>query len=186
MSAASNVKEAAEVEVAADKLWSEVGSFGSMAAWHPHLSGMTVERRSAALLRTASFKTGRQQVERLDAVDDARRVYRYSVEHTSLPVSDYTGEFRIETLAERKSRIVWEVHFRLAGEHDERTVGAIRYFLHEGVTGIQSKYSPYVEREAAGVESQIADADKTARAGTVNEPVRNTPPAGAWNETTSD
>ena len=186
MSALTNVKEAAEIEVDADRLWSEVGGFGSVAAWHPHLSGMTVERQGDGVLRTVRFKTGGEQLERLDIADDAHHAYRYSVVRTSTPVSGYSGEFRIETVAERKSRVVWEAHFTLAEQHDDRTVEAIRYFLHEGVTGIQSKYSPYVEQEAPGVESGIADADKTARAGTVDEPVRNTPPAGAWNETTSD
>jgi hypothetical protein len=37
-----------------------------------------------------------------------------------------------------------------------------------------------------GIEKGIADADKKARTGTAQEPVRNTPPAGAWNDTASD
>ena len=32
----------------------------------------------------------------------------------------------------------------------------------------------------------VADADKHARTGSSNEPVRNTPPAGAWNDTSTD
>jgi hypothetical protein len=33
-----------------------------------------------------------------------------------------------------------------------------------------------------GVRPSVADADKIARTGSVAEPVRNTPPAGAWND----
>ncbi len=40
--------------------------------------------------------------------------------------------------------------------------------------------------EPRGIESGIADADKRARTGSKEEPVRNTPPAGAWNDTASD
>jgi len=40
--------------------------------------------------------------------------------------------------------------------------------------------------EPRGIEKGIADADKEARIGTAQEPVRNTPPAGAWNDTASD
>ncbi len=180
------VKEVAEIEVDADALWSEVGDFGSVARWHPHLSGMTVEEQSTGRVRTAFFTTGGEQIERLRTADDAHHIYTYSVERTSIPVRDYSAEFRVEGVAARKSRVVWEARFTLENEHDDRTVEAIRYFLHEGTTGIQAKYGPYVEREAQGVEAGIADADKTVRSGTVHEPVRNTPPAGAWNETTSD
>jgi hypothetical protein len=41
-------------------------------------------------------------------------------------------------------------------------------------------------REPRGVEQEIAEADKKARTGSKSEPVRNTPPAGAWNDTSSD
>jgi hypothetical protein len=41
-------------------------------------------------------------------------------------------------------------------------------------------------REPRGVEKEIAEADKKARTGSKSEPLRNTPPAGAWNDTSSD
>lgn len=41
-------------------------------------------------------------------------------------------------------------------------------------------------QEPRGVQKRIADADKVSRTGSTEEPVRNTPPAGAWNDTSSD
>jgi hypothetical protein len=40
--------------------------------------------------------------------------------------------------------------------------------------------------EPRGLEKGIADADKKARMGSTDEPVRDTPPAGHWNDTASD
>jgi hypothetical protein len=40
--------------------------------------------------------------------------------------------------------------------------------------------------EPQGIQEGIADADKKARTGSTQETVRNTPPAGAWNETSGD
>ncbi|HEV7136111.1 MAG TPA: hypothetical protein VGN43_05715 [Steroidobacteraceae bacterium] len=40
--------------------------------------------------------------------------------------------------------------------------------------------------EPDGVQKEIADADKVARTGSTQESVRNTPPAGRWNETSED
>jgi len=40
--------------------------------------------------------------------------------------------------------------------------------------------------EPRGIEKDIADADKKARTGSTKEQVRNTPPAGTWNDTASD
>jgi hypothetical protein len=39
---------------------------------------------------------------------------------------------------------------------------------------------------ARGLQRGIADADKIARTGSSTESVRNTPPAGAWNDTSAD
>jgi len=40
--------------------------------------------------------------------------------------------------------------------------------------------------EPRGIQKGIADADKVARTGSTKETVRNTPPAGAWNDTSAD
>jgi hypothetical protein len=40
--------------------------------------------------------------------------------------------------------------------------------------------------EPRGVEQQIADADKLARTGSTDEKVRDTPPAGPWNDTSGN
>jgi Raf kinase inhibitor-like YbhB/YbcL family protein len=42
--------------------------------------------------------------------------------------------------------------------------------------------NPHAPAAGQGVRKGIADADKLARTGTVDEPVRDTPPAGAWND----
>ncbi len=45
---------------------------------------------------------------------------------------------------------------------------------------------PRPDRENTGVKPEIAKADKVARTGSADEKVRDTPPAGAWNDTTHD
>ncbi|MGH8301925.1 MAG: hypothetical protein ACRET5_10715 [Steroidobacteraceae bacterium] len=40
--------------------------------------------------------------------------------------------------------------------------------------------------EPDGIQKGIADADKRARTGSSQESVRNTPPAGRWNDTSKD
>lgn len=43
-----------------------------------------------------------------------------------------------------------------------------------------------IGQEPRGVQSHIADDDKLARTGATDEHVRDTPPAGEWNDTTYD
>lgn len=182
------VREIAKVMIGADALWKEVGDFGAVAQWHPRVSSAVVSDDSAGRARLLQFETGGEQRERLTAMHAARRIYRYVIERPGpgLPVRDCNAELRIEKADTQMSRIIWEAQFTLAEEGDDRTVAALRAFMHEGLANIQGKYRPYARLEPDGVDRGIADADKKARTGTVDEPVRNTPPAGAWNETSSD
>ncbi|MHB8811901.1 MAG: SRPBCC family protein [Steroidobacteraceae bacterium] len=157
------VKEVAATMIDADTLWKRVGNFGSIARWHPHVSGMTVSDDPAGQVRLLHLETGAEQLERLLALDAAHRMYRYRIERPSSPVRDYIGEFRIEAADTQVSRIVWEANFTLADEHDDRTVAAVRCFLHEGVASIERKYWPFARLEPDGVDTGIADADKKAR-----------------------
>jgi hypothetical protein len=45
---------------------------------------------------------------------------------------------------------------------------------------------PRPDRDDRGVKHDVAKADKIARTGSSDEKVRDTPPAGAWNDTTHD
>jgi hypothetical protein len=46
---------------------------------------------------------------------------------------------------------------------------------------------PRPDREGRdGVQRDIAKADKVSRTGSTEEKVRNSPPAGAWNDTSHD
>ena len=45
---------------------------------------------------------------------------------------------------------------------------------------------PRPDRGNRGVQHDVATADKVARTGSADEKVRDTPPAGAWNDTTHD
>jgi hypothetical protein len=43
-----------------------------------------------------------------------------------------------------------------------------------------------IGQEPRGIDTGIADADKKTRTGSTEEPIRNTPPARAWNDTSAD
>jgi hypothetical protein len=60
-----------------------------------------------------------------------------------------------------------------------------QHIPHESEKTLPSDQSG-VRRESGAKHPGIADEDKRARTGKVDEPVRNTPPAGSWNDVASD
>ena len=181
-----SITETAEVGVDSGTLWTEIGDFGAVGRWHPWLQALEIDDDRRGCIRIANPGTQSEQVERLQSADSGRHCYRYTIERTSMPVRDYVGELRVEPLSASASRVVWTARFELASEGDGRTVEAVRHFLHAGTENLRARYGTQIQPEPPGVEHDIAAADQRARTGTDREPVRGSPPAGAWNDTSSD
>lgn len=82
------------------------------------------------------------------------------------------GSNRSEGSAKRAERVAAERHMPAVDEKASRGEPSL------------DRSPPW--QEPREVEKGIADADKAARTGSTEEPVRNTPPAGAWNDTSGN
>jgi hypothetical protein len=134
------ITETATIPRDPETLWNEIGRFGSVGEWHPMLDSVETYGAGTDVIRIAHAKGGGEQIERLQSLDASRRVYRYTMERTSMPVCDYTGEFRIEPADAAASRITWSACFGLTPEGDGRAVEAVRRFLHAGTESLKSRY----------------------------------------------
>lgn len=132
--------ETATIGLDPETLWDEIGAFGSVADWHPMLHSVAVLGEGTGALRIAYGKEGAAQAERLQALDPDRHLYRYTMEETSMPVCDYTGEFRIDPTGDAASTVVWSAQFELTPDGDGRTVEAVRHFLHEGTENLRRRF----------------------------------------------
>lgn len=134
------ITETATIPLDPDTLWRDLGGFASVGDWHPWLESAEVFGEGAGAKRVAHAQYGADQVERLETLDGRHRLYRYKMERTSLPVCDYTGEFRIERVGDASSRIVWSARFELTPDGDGRTIESVRRFLHAGTESLKSRY----------------------------------------------
>jgi len=66
-----------------------------------------------------------------------------------------------------------------------KVVGHEQHIPHDSEKTLPSDRSG-ARRESGAKHPGIADEDKRVRTGNVDEPVRNTPPAGAWNDVASE
>lgn len=101
------------VSVEPDDLWAEVGSFQGVGRWHPWLESVRGDGETPGSIRIASTGDGEPQVERLLAISPDEHFYRYRIESTPLPVSDYVGEFRIRPIRSGASEVEWSTTFEL-------------------------------------------------------------------------
>ena len=131
------------IAAAPERLWNEVGAFGDVGDWHPMLNSVEIHSEGRRVTRVARAKGGATQVERLQAFDPERHLYRYTMERSDLPVHDYTGEFQIVPAGDGASTVSWSAKFELAPEGDGRTIEAVRRFLQAGTESLRQRYNPH-------------------------------------------
>jgi hypothetical protein len=86
------VAESVLLGAAPDKVWSVIGEFGG--TWHPLIARISVTGTGIGQLRTIETLDGKEIVERLEAIDDAKRLLRYS-SIAGVAASHYTGMLEV-------------------------------------------------------------------------------------------
>ena len=87
------VAETVELDAAPDKVWELIGQFGG--SWHPLIANIELTGTGVGQLRVIETIDGKQIIERLDAIDNAGRFYRYT-NIAGFPVSNYTGMLAVK------------------------------------------------------------------------------------------
>jgi hypothetical protein len=107
------VAETVDVNAAPDKVWELIGQFGA-ANWHPLIAAIRVTGAGPGQLRTIETIDGKEIIERLDAVDNAGRFYRYA-NVAGLPVANFTGMLSVKPSG-AGSAVEWRAQFLPNGQ----------------------------------------------------------------------
>jgi Polyketide cyclase / dehydrase and lipid transport/Domain of unknown function (DUF4331) len=101
------VAESIDLAAPPDKVWVLIGQFGG--DWHPLIAKVQLTGTGVGQLRTIETVDGKQIVERLDAIDNAGRFYRYS-NISGIPASNYTGTLAVKAKG-GGSTVEWHAQF---------------------------------------------------------------------------
>ena len=109
-----SVVQSVDLNGAPDAVWSLIGKFGGY--WHPLIANIKVIGAGIGELRVVETIDGKQIIERLDAMDDANRSYRYS-NISGIPASDYTGTLAVKANG-TGSYVEWRAQYLANGQGD--------------------------------------------------------------------
>jgi hypothetical protein len=101
------VADSVDLAASPDQVWALVGQFGGM--WHPLIAKVQLTGEGVGQLRTIETIDGKQIIERLEFMDNAQRLYRYT-NVSGLGVTDYTGTFDLKPKGSGSS-LEWRVQF---------------------------------------------------------------------------
>ncbi|MFT3717347.1 SRPBCC family protein [Pseudorhodoferax sp.] len=130
------VVESVDLAAPPGQVWALLGRFD--AAWHPLVAQVRLAGSGVGQLRTVETIDGKTIVERLEAMDDARRSYRYAG-ISGVPASDYTGTLTVSPKG-AGSTVEWRAQFRA---NDQATLIVrlmVATLLKVGVDSLPSRF----------------------------------------------
>jgi Domain of unknown function (DUF4331)/Polyketide cyclase / dehydrase and lipid transport len=109
-----SVAETIDLNAAPDQVWSVIGKFGGY--WHPLIADIKVIGTGVGELRVLETVDGKQIIERLDALDNSARFYRYS-NISGIPASNLQGTLQVKPSGNGSS-VEWRAQYLANGQGD--------------------------------------------------------------------
>src|SRR6516165_7817556 len=131
-----SVVERVDLETEPDKVWALIGQFGGY--WHPLVADIKLIGTGVGALRVIETTDGKQIIERLDAVDDLGRSYRYS-NVSGLPVSNYTGVLAVKPNGAGSS-VEWRAQYLANGQGDLVVRTIISTLFKAGLDSLEPRF----------------------------------------------
>ena len=130
------VAETVELAATPDEVWSLIGQFGG--AWHPLIARVRLTGTGIGQLRTIQTLDGQQIVERLEAIDDAKRFFRYT-NIAGMAVSHYTGTLEVKPKA---SGCVadWRAQFLATNKTDRAVKVMVSTLFKTGLESLKPRF----------------------------------------------
>ena len=131
-----SVAESVELSAAADEVWSVMGRFSL--DWHPAVARVRLSGSGIGQLRTLTTVDGREIIERLDRVDEARRSYRYTLV-AGVPASHYAGTLEVKPKG-RGSVAAWRVDFLADNQPDIVVRTMVTGLIESGLGNLKTRF----------------------------------------------
>ena len=142
------VCESGIINASADAVWAVLRDFSGTRAWAPNMASSAIEDGQAGdqvgAVRRLVFESGAQILERLIALSDVDRYFRYAMlTDEGLPIRDYTGRVRVIPITDNSQAVVeWSGTFTVR-EGDTKEVSEwVRDIYRSGIAGMRDHIAP--------------------------------------------
>jgi hypothetical protein len=130
------ISESIDLAAAPDEVWSLIGAFGG--AWHPGVARIRLTGTGIGQLRTIEMVDGKEFVDRLEAVDDAKRCVRYT-NIAGIAVSRHTSTLEVKPKGSG-SVVDWRTEFLANNLPDGAVKRTMVPLVKAGLEGLKSRF----------------------------------------------
>jgi hypothetical protein len=130
------VAESVDLAAPPQEVWALIGPFGGK--WHPLIASIVLTGSGVGQLRSIETIDGKRIVERLEALDDAQRLYRYT-NISGIPAEGYTGTLEVKP-KDAGSSVAWTVNYLADGQPNIAVKTVVSQLLGAGLASLKSRF----------------------------------------------
>ncbi len=130
------VADRVDLKAAPDKVWALIGQFGGY--WHPLIANIRLIGTGIGELRVIETIDGKEIIERLDAIDNSSRFYRYT-NISGIPASNYTGMLEVKPNGAGSS-VEWRAQYLANGQGDLMVRTIIGTLFKTGLASLKPRF----------------------------------------------
>jgi hypothetical protein len=131
-----SVVERVDLNTGPEKVWALLGPFGG--DWHPLIADIKLIGTGVGTLRVIETIDGKQIIERLEAIDNTKRFYRYT-NVAGLAVSQYTGTLGVTPKA-GGCVVEWRAQYLPNGQGDIVVKTIISTLFKKGLDSLKPRF----------------------------------------------
>jgi hypothetical protein len=136
----AKVRMETKLNIPADTLWKTIGGFNALPDWHPAVAKSEATGELKGSTRTLNLAGGGTLVERLEDLNAADKLYRYSILSGPLPVADYVAEIHVKDNGDATSTVEWSSDFKPKDATEGDAVKAIQGVYQAGFDNLKKMF----------------------------------------------
>lgn len=128
------------INTSANKVWELISDFGGLDNFVEAITECTADGEDVGAIRTITLQDGGEVKEKLESLDNNKRVLEYSILESPMPVKNYKGRMEVNRLNDTTSEFTWSSTFEAEGGTEKNMKKALAGLYSVGVEGLKKKF----------------------------------------------
>jgi uncharacterized protein YndB with AHSA1/START domain len=133
----SSVNVVKKVNAPAEAVWKTISAIGGVDKWLSLIKTCSVEGTGAGAKRVCTTADGATLDERIEAIDQENRIFRYSIPEPPMPIKNLLGTMQVLAIdSGKESQVDWSATFEVEEAHEAEMIAMLEGIYSEGITGL--------------------------------------------------
>ena len=134
------VKVNGTINAPAEDVWKLVSNFNGLDKFVEAITESSIESSGVGAVRTLTLQDGGKVKEKLESLDNDRRILTYSIVDSPMPIQNYKGIIQVREISDTQSLFTWSSTFETDEGVEDEMKEAMEELYSLGVEGLKNKF----------------------------------------------